>query len=377
MRSIRRVLVVQPYGIGDALFTTPLLRALRTLPTVERVDLLLGSRTEAVFRNNPHVDRIYSIDKDQWHAAGKRRALKELLALFRSFDGPYDLLIDCSLQREYGFYGQFLLRIPRRIGFGYKNRGIFLTDRLPLPDGFEGAHVIDFYCDLGKLIGLEIKERFLEFYLTEKEMEEGRRRGEYLVVAPGGGESWGKDAFFKRWPISHFKEMLSLLKDRVDFQEVLVIGSRAERELGEALTEGSEIPTENLCGKLSLGACAALLEGAALFLANDGGLVHLAHALHTPLVALYGPVDPKVYGPYPASPRAVSVVKENLPCQPCYFRFRYNSLCPDRECLTALEPREVLEKLDRRNFWSLSLTSLRGGEADQAISKSGLLRPRQ
>ncbi len=351
MRSIRRVLIAQPYGIGDALFTTPLLRALRTLPSVERVDLLLGSRTEAVFRNNPHVDKIYSIDKDQWHAAGKIGALKELLALFRGFDGPYDLLIDCSLQREYGFYGKFLLGIPRRIGFSYKNRGIFLTRAVPLPNGFDGAHVTDFYCDLGKLIGLEIEERHLEFYPTEEERQEGREiLAPYLAVAPGGGESWGRDAHFKRWPVSSFVEMISLLKERVGFEKVLILGSRAERELGDEMVRESRIPAVNLCGEVSLGVCAAILEKASLFLANDGGLVHLAHALHTPLISLYGPVDPRVYGPYPASPRALSVVKENLPCQPCYFRFRYNSLCPDRECLTALQPQEVIDFLDRRDF---------------------------
>jgi len=354
MRSIRRVLIAQPYGIGDALFTTPLLRALRTLPSVERVDLLLGSRTEAVFRNNPHVDRIFSIDKGKWHSIGKLSALKELLALCRSLEGPYDLLIDCSLQREYGFYGKFLLGIPRRIGFSYKNRGIFLTRAVPLPNGFDGAHVTDFYCDLGKLLGLEIEERHLEFYLTEEERAEGREiLVPYLAVAPGGGESWGKDAHFKRWPVPSFVEMISLLKERVDFEKVVVLGSQAEQVLGDEIVQGSQVPAVNFCGKLSLGATASLLERANLFLANDGGLVHLAHALHTPLISLYGPVDPRVYGPYPASSRAVSVVKESLPCQPCYFRFRYNSLCPDRECLTALNPREVIETLDRKNCWPL------------------------
>ena len=67
MKSLRRVLIVQPYGIGDLLFLTPVLRALRVMPTVEKVDLLLGSRTESVVRANPHVDQIYSIDKDLFH----------------------------------------------------------------------------------------------------------------------------------------------------------------------------------------------------------------------------------------------------------------------------------------------------------------------
>src|SRR3990167_7037749 len=104
MNSIRRVLIVQPYGLGDALFTTPLLRALRTLPSGESVDLLLGSRTEAIFRNNPHVDQIFTLDKDRWHSLGRRELLQEILFWWKKLRGRYDLLIDLSLQRETAFY---------------------------------------------------------------------------------------------------------------------------------------------------------------------------------------------------------------------------------------------------------------------------------
>ena len=352
MKSIRHVLIVQPYGIGDALFMTPLLRSLRTVPTVERVDLLLGSRTEAVFRGNPHVDRIFSIDKGQWRQSKKGEILNELHSLWRSLGGRYDLLIDFSLQREYGFYGT-LLQIPRRIGLNFKNRGTFLTHSIPLNGGYEGRHAVDFYCAVGKLIGLEIEDRFLEFYVTEDDRKEaaaviaGKTLGRFIALAPGGGESWGKDAPFKRWPAANFAELLNPLKERMDFDSVVLLGSPGEKELGEKIPGAI-----NLCGELSLGATAALLDKSMLFLANDGGLVHLAHALHVPLIAFYGPVDPAVYGPYPRSRDAVPILRKNLPCRPCYSGFQYNSSCVDRECLTTLEPQAVMEELDKNNFWS-------------------------
>ncbi len=360
MRSVRRILINQPFGIGDALFITPLLRALRCLPTVESVDLLLGSRTEPVFRHNPHVDRIFSIDKDRWRTADKREVENEKILLWKSLRGRYDLLIDFSPRGEYGFYGQFFLGIPRRIGFNFKNRGLFLSQGLPLPRGFSGAHLIDFYCELGKFLGLEIEERFPEFYLSEDDRQKTSEllaernfpsSGPCLAVAPGGGESWGKDAPFKRWPVSFFVEMISLLRERIDFGEILILGSGGERSLGEEIEKNSPLPAVNLSGELSLGMTAASLEKAALFLANDGGLVHLAHAFSIPLVAFYGPVDAQVYGPYPPSPKAVAVMRQDLACRPCYSDFRYNSACVDRECLSALYPPEVLELLDKKNFW--------------------------
>lgn len=286
----------------------------------------------------------------------------ELFALWKSLQGGYDLLIDLSLQREYSFYGCFFLRIPKRIGFNFKNRGIFLTRSLPLVNGFEGAHAVDFYSDLGKLIGLEIEDRFLEFYLSKQDYEElegvFRRNSissstRFLVVAPGGGESWGREAVLKRWPAENFSELLLAMKSRTDYEKVLVVGSRDERQVGEEIQRIVTLPVVNLAGELSLGGCAAVLSKALLLLANDGGLVHLARALHVPCIAFYGPVDPRIYGPYPPSPEAVSVLKENLPCQPCYRRFRYNSACVDRECLTSLTPLEVVTALDARNYWSV------------------------
>ena len=372
MSSIRRVLIAQPYGIGDALFVTPLLRALRTLPSVESVDLLLGSRTEAVFRNNPHVDRIFSIDKGRWRAS-RPQMLKEARLLWSKLRGRYDLLIDFSLQREYGFYGKFFLRIPLRIGLNFKNRGMFLTRSVSLNGRQEGRHAVDLYCSVGKLIGLEMEDRFLEFYVSDEDRkeaekilnrppaplrgeDEGGRLGSFIALAPGGGESWGKDAHFKRWPATNFAKFLDPVRDRIEFETVLILGSVGEKGLGDeikAAEEGSSRPCRvlNLCGELSLGGTAALLERSRLLLANDGGLVHLAHALHVPLIAFYGPVDPKVYGPYPASSDAVAMAREELPCRPCYSGFRYNSACVDRECLTALCPEEAVERLDRKNFW--------------------------
>ena len=85
-------------------------------------------------------------------------------------------------------------------------------------------------------------------------------------------------------------------------------------------------------------------------LANDGGLVHLAHALHVPVMALYGPVSPEVYGPYPSSPGAISLYHEHLACRPCYQKFRYQSDCTGRECLKDLTPDDVYRQLETDGY---------------------------
>ncbi|MBI3306401.1 MAG: glycosyltransferase family 9 protein [Candidatus Omnitrophica bacterium] len=352
MKPLRRVLVVQPYGIGDLLFVTPVLRALRLCPSVEKVDLLLGSRTDVVVSQNPHVDEIFSVDKDLFHRQGKMQTFRDVLALGKKLRANhYDLLLDYSLRGEYAFFGQFSLGIPKRVGFNYKRRGFFQTQRLSIPKGFSGRHVADYFCDLAELAGIPVEDRFLEFYPDRKNIKHIQIPFEkYMVMSPGGGESWGKDAHFKRWPPRFFAELGNGLIAKNFAQGIVLLGSPSEKELSQELRRNLHVPCLDLTGEISLSDGAALIERAELFAGNDGGLMHLAHALQTPLIAFYGPVDPAVYGPYPASEKALVIVKENLDCRPCYQKFRYNSACVGRECLQDLTPAEVFQFLERKHF---------------------------
>ncbi len=360
MSSLRRVLIVQPYGIGDLLFITPVLRALRLIPTVERVDLLLGSRTDILIRSNPHVDDLEVVNKDLFHRRSPLENAKEILKLGKKLKGRrYDLLLDYSLRGEYAFFSQFFLGIPKRAGFNYKRRGFFHTHRLALPNGFAGEHVVDYVCDLAELAGIPVEDRFLEYYPEGDTRQEaqgilrsklGGSQERFLVVSPGGGESWGKDAHFKRWPARFFGEFIERLSRPLGIRHAVILGSAGERGLAEELKKNCSISCVNLAAETSLAISAAILEKASYFVGNDGGLLHIAHALRIPVIGFYGPVDPVVYGPYPASDDAVAIVKEDLACRPCYQKFRYQSDCPHRDCLQALTPEEAFQFLRKKGF---------------------------
>ncbi len=358
MKSLRRVLVVQPFGIGDLLFITPILRALRLIPTVEKVDILLGSRTEEVMKQNPHIDEWFVIDKDLMRREGKLKSFKKMAALGKQLKAnQYDLLLDYSMTAEYGFWSKFFLGIPRRAAYNYKNRSRFHNIRLALPEGFKNKHGVDYACELAEKAGVRVEDRFMEMYLDPHEEEsaqallDGKFSSGFLVVSPGGGESWGKDAHFKRWPVSYFADLIHRLTQETGEKGVVILGSAQEKTLGDELKQRLKLPSLNLAGQATLAQSAALIKKASLFIGNDGGLVHAARVLRTPLIAFYGPVDPVVYGPYPASQEAVAIYKKDLPCRPCYQNFRYNSACEKRECLQELSPDEVWAYLKSHGFF--------------------------
>ena len=359
MRTLRRVLIVHPYGIGDFLFVTPVLRALRLIPTVETVDLLLGSRTREVVEHNPHINDIFVVDKDRAHQQTWLENLRENL----DFGGKlrakrYDLILDYSLRREHAFFGRFFLGIPRCAGFAYKKRATFHNIRLSLPEAFWKRHVVDFYCDLAEAAGIPVEDRFLEFYfpkplsLIEAEVAVKLKLlpGRFLAVAPGGGDSWGKDASFKRWPVKYFAELIAKIQKEQNLHGIAILGSRSERTLCEELQAAIQPPSVVLAGETILAQTAMVLKKSAFFIGNDGGLVHLAHALQVPLLAIYGPVPPEVYGPYPPSPDAVPVWKQGLECRPCYYKFRYNNQCQTIACLKDLTPDEVMAQWRARDL---------------------------
>ena len=354
MKSLRRVLVVHPFGIGDFLFMTPVLRALRLVPTVESVDLLLGSRTREVAEANPHVDVVWVLDKERMHEQDFLTRIREWIVLGRQLKKRrYDLLLDYSLSREYGFWAAAYLGIAKRAGFDYKSRGFFHTHRLSLPDGFCQRHVVDYYAELAELAGIPVDVRHMEFYLPpgarERAQQILRRQGilpheKIITIAPGGGESWGRDARLKRWPAPVMAEFVKRLAQTSMPDKMIVAGSSKESDLADELTRQLGPAAVNLAGKLTLPETAAVIRDSRFFVGNDGGLVHVAHALRTPLIAVYGPANPVVYGPYPSSSSALAIYNPNASCRPCYTRFRYHAHCRSLEETSAAFAWDLTEK---------------------------------
>ena len=125
---------------------------------------------------------------------------------------------------------------------------------------------------------------------------------------------------------------------------ILLFGEGADASICQAMARLMRCPTVDVSGQTTLGRFVSLLRRLQLVICNDGGPVHLAVSQGVHTVSVFGPVDPRVYGPYPVNPGRHRVVcREELPCRPCYHRFKLPPCPYDRACLHGLEPGEVLE----------------------------------
>jgi ADP-heptose:LPS heptosyltransferase len=353
MSTPNSILIVNPFGIGDVLFTTPLVRAVGRAFPGSRLAYLCNRRTETILRGNPHLSELFVYERDEvvrlWRTS--RRAWIRQVAgmLSRLRRGRFDLVIDLSLGERYSGIMR-LLGVRRRVGFNYRGRGRFLSATLTI-DGYHERHVVDYYRRLLSFVGIAMDEGDLECRVSEDDerwadawMRQRGLDGERPLVGlvPAGGVSWGEGAPFRRWSAEGFAEVGDRLA-ACHGAKILLFGEAADHQVCSAVAGLMRAPVVDVSGQTTLGRFISLLKRLDLVVCNDGGPLHLAVSQRTKTVSIFGPVDPRVYGPYPYNPqRHRVVIRRELLCRPCYHRFKLPPCPYERACLTEVEPDDVV-----------------------------------
>ena len=352
MSRPQRIVIVNPFGIGDVLFTTPLVRAVRRAFPRAYLAYLCNRRTEEIVRRNPHLDAFFVYEKDEWLATWRRNrlaGLRDLAALaWRLRRQRFDMVIDLSLGERYSFLFA-LLRVPRRIGFDFRRRGRFLTHRVPLA-GYDHQHVIEYYAELLGQLGIRLRDGAMELVPVEEDERfvEARLRQlaggaprRLIGVIPAGGVSWGLQADFRRWPEAGFVHVAKALSERHGAM-ILIFGEPRDHATCAEMAQAVGLSAVDLSGQTTLGQFVSFVARCDLVISNDGGPIHIAASQSVHTVSIFGPVDPRVYGPYPLDGRHRIVARDDLRCRPCYHRFKLPPCPYERACLTELEPADVL-----------------------------------
>jgi heptosyltransferase-2/heptosyltransferase-3 len=350
--NLNRVLIINPFGIGDVLFTTPLIRNIRERFPDIYIGYVCNIRTAEILKANPYIDTVFVYERDYYRNLVKKskiKCLKEFIMFLKSIKkDKFELAIDLSLGREYSFFC-WLIGIKRRIGFNFKDRGIFLTNKINI-DGYNDRHIVEYYLDLLRYIRIDYKNSNLDLFIPDKInnwsneflIEQGVSNDDILIsIVPGGGASWGKDASMKHWPLRNFAKLANRLSEDYNVK-ILIMGDSKDKDLCLEVANRMRAKAIQCCGKTNIMEFAGLLRRCKLVITNDGGPLHIAVALGAKTVSIFGPVDDRVYGPYPRTPHH-KVIKTNLFCQPCYHRFRLPICNKDKECLRSITVKQVFE----------------------------------
>jgi len=300
-------LVIQTSYLGDTVLTTPLLRALAARGPV---DVVTTAGAAPLLANHPAIRETIAYDKrgrdrgpvGLWRLARRLRS--------RRYSSAY--LAQASIRS--GALA-WLAGVPRRVGFAGAAGRRFYTERLRVPR--DGMHHAERLLRLGIGAAADVETCDIRPTLHPGEDEERAARAllaeaglagrPFVAVAPGS--VWAT----KRWP--YFPELVASLPSAVG---VAVVGGAADRPLAAAIRAALPPATAMLdaTGRLTLLASAALIGRAQVLVTNDSSPLHLASAMGTPTVALFGPTVPE-FGFGPLAPQARVVGHATLPCRPC------------------------------------------------------------
>lgn len=349
---MERFLIINPFGIGDVLFTTPVIRAIKENKPDSFIGYWCNRRVEELLKYNKKIDKIFALsrgDIKKLYSKSKLEGLRRSWGLFFEIKKEgFQTALDYSLDHRYGLISK-LAGIKKRIGFNYKERGRFLTDKLELV-GYSDKHVIEYYLDLLKFINIKPHSYDLELAVSEEDKagvkkdlaSYGIKDNDLLIgISCGGGASWGVDASLKHWPAVSFAQLADKIIERFAAR-VLILGDESERPIAESVINNMKNKAIDLTGKTDLSDLVALIDNLKILVTNDGGPLHIAVSLKKKTLSFFGPVDPLVYGPYPVSNRHI-VLKKNLECSPCYRNFRLSGCLKDKECLRSISVEEALQ----------------------------------
>jgi len=350
-----RILVINIFGIGDVLFTSPCVSNLKANFPHASIDYLANKRTAPLLMNSEKLDKVFIYERDEFwnlYKSSKRQFFKRLKELYQSIkDENFDCVFDFSLNTTVSFF-TWKAGIKHRIGLNYKNRSTFLTEKFPF-EGFENQHVVEYYLEILEKLGLTIYSRELDLTIPEQDrhwadqfLKNHNLKEKYPIIGiiPGGGASWGKGANYRRWSHKKYAKLVDKLIEKFSAQ-IILLGDKSEDQLCFEVADLAHSDVVKAYGKTTLGQLAAILEKCHLVILNDGGPLHIAVAVQAKTVSIFGPVDDHVYGPY-SSRGNHHVIKKNLDCQPCYRRFKMSD-CHHIACLSRIEVEDVIERVDQ------------------------------
>jgi len=316
--DIRRVLIVRPGGIGDALLLIPTIDLLvKKLPGL-RVEVLAEKRNSQAFQLCKNVTRVWCYDRvrDFWSLTTR----------------SYDVIIDT--EQWYRLSAVFArgMTAPIRIGFATNERRRLFN--CPVDYKTDAYEPWNFFRLLGPL-GICTEDPLPEIFLTVPDQimtkvaaTSSLPRKSYVVIFPGAS------VVEKRWGANRFR----MLAERIVAEgfSVVVVGGKEDIETGERIVDGGLGLT--LAGKISLIESAAVVNSSRLLVAGDSGVLHMGFGLGKPTVSIFGPSSTDKWAP---SGQKHIVINHKLPCSPC-ARFGITPPCPiGAKCIQDISVDEV------------------------------------
>lgn len=295
--SIKRILVIRPGGIGDAIFVLPFLRIIKKENPNLTIDILCEKRNAQIFESQRgSCDDVLCYDR-----SGSFR---------RIWQRQYDVVVDTEQWHYLSALVSYFIKSKMNIGFGTRplRAKLFNKTIAYIDDAYEIKNFQNLFLPLFPAVN-QISDISSSFFVDEKAMKWAQENapGQYMTLFLGASIPLRRLSLNQSTEIIQFAFSKNL--------SVVLLGGHDVVQEGHRITEHiSDHRVTSFIGQTSLLQTAALIKKSKLFIGPDSGITHLARAVGTPVIAVFGPGNLQKWGPKGERDRVVTL---NLPCSPC------------------------------------------------------------
>jgi heptosyltransferase-1 len=314
-----KILIIKPSSLGDVVHSLPFLNSVRACFSKAEIHWVIAKGLEGILQGHPMINKLWIINKDAWkNIANINGTINELKVLLKDLKKEYfDIVIDLQGLLRSGILAA-ITGAPVRIGFTEAREGsrLFYTHKVK---GGRNIHAVDRYLKIADFLGCDISDTCFPLPLSSNPFLNSQPSAfsrEYAVMVPGARwktKMWSKENF------GNLSGMLTL--------DTVIVGSKKDVDIADKIVALSKGRAISLAGKTDLKELIEVIRGAKFVISNDSGPMHIAAALGIPVFAIFGPTDPLRTGPYG---EGHIIIKEDIPCSPCFKKTCNDSKCMDR-----------------------------------------------
>ncbi len=313
----------------------PVLRLLKQHYPKAEIFWWIDSALATLLDGDPDLAGVVRFERRRWAHPQNWPEMVQSIRWLRA--QKFDVVIDLQCLLRSAAFG-WLARQEFLIGLDESREGARGFYDIAVPRQSFHMHAVDWYLAVLPRLGVPVHRQFdwLPVHPEVARSIESKwpiRGSRWITLQPGA--RWDN----KRWPVEHFAQVVSALAAQYPETRFAILGAREDKALGDVIARAQPTRCLNLCGETSLPEMVEWIRLGDLLITNDTGPMHVAAALNKPMVALFGPTEPRRTGPYG---QLENVLRIELPCAPCLkSNCHFEKL---NECLRALNPATVVDR---------------------------------